>query len=82
MVLVGTEMKRNAQQVLEQATRSFGPDGLGLDVTYSDAASVEFQGGGGYIVVRATPQEDNGMTAIEIESQEFEFNVERFLGEI
>jgi hypothetical protein len=51
-------------------------------VKYSDAASVELRGGGGYIVVRATPQEDISMTEVEIESQEFEHDVERFLVKI
>jgi hypothetical protein len=82
MILVGKETKRSASQVLEQATNYFGPDGLGLDVTYRDDASMELQGGGGYIVVRAKPQQDIDMTAVEIESREWEYDVERFLGEI
>jgi hypothetical protein len=43
---------------------------------------MELQGGGGYIAVRAKPQQDINMTAVEIESREWEYDVERFLGEI
>jgi hypothetical protein len=82
MILVGKETQRDAQQILALATRTFGPDGLGFEVKYSDAASIELRGGGGYIVVRATPQEDISMTEVEIESQEFEHDVEQFLVKI
>jgi hypothetical protein len=82
MILLGKESKASATQVLERAVRYFGPDGLGLDVNHWDAASVQLQGGGGYVAVRVQPQPTQQVTDVEIESREWEGDAERFLGEI
>jgi hypothetical protein len=62
--------------------RYFGPDGLGLDVGHWDAASVQLQGGGGYVTVRANSRAKEGLTAVEVESREWDRDAERFLGVI
>jgi hypothetical protein len=82
MILLGKESKVSAAQVLERAVRYFGPDGLGLDVSHWDAASVQLQGSGGYVAVRVQPQPARRATDVEIESREWEGDAERFLGEI
>jgi len=82
MILLGTETKENAAQVLERAVKRFGPDGLGLDVNHWDAASVQLQGGGGYVAVRVHPQPAHKVTDVEIESRAWEYAAERFLEEI
>jgi hypothetical protein len=82
MILVSKESRQNIQQVLEQAVDYFGPDGVGLELTENGATSVRFQGGGGYVVVRAQRQQDSEMTEVEIESREWDYNAKRFLEEI
>jgi len=82
MIVVSKESKQNPAQVLEQAVDYFGPDGLGLDIAHRDDASVQLQGGGGHVVVRVQPQQETGKTEVEIESREWEYDAERFLGKI
>ena len=82
MIRVAKESKRSPTQILQQAVDYFGPDGLGLEVKHWDAASVELHGGGGYVIVRIQPQRQKRMTAVEIESREWDYDTERFLGEI
>jgi hypothetical protein len=82
VILLGGETKQSVQHVLQQALEYFGPDGLGLEVTYQDAATVQLRGGGGYVDVRAEAQAGADMTAVEIESREWEQQAEQFLGEI
>lgn len=82
MILLGKESKVSAAQVLDRAITYFGPDGLGLDIHHLDAASVQLQGGGGYVAVRVQPQPTRQVTDVEIESREWEGDAERFLGEI
>jgi hypothetical protein len=82
MILLGKESKLSAAQVLEKAVKFFGPDGVGLEVRHWDAANVQMVGSGGYVAVRAQPQPDLHMSSVEIESREWEYDAERFLGEI
>jgi len=82
VIVVSKESKQNAAKVLERAVDYFGPNGLGLDIMHRDATSVQLQGGGGHVVVRAQPQQATGKTEVEVESREWEYDAERFLGEI
>ena len=60
----------------------FGPDGVGLTVKSQDATSVHLEGGGGYVVVRANMQANSPLTAVELESREWDYHVKQFLNEI
>jgi hypothetical protein len=82
MIHVSKESKQSAAQVLEKAVDYFGPDGLGLEIAHRDLTNVQLQGGGGHVVVRVQPQRDTGKTEVEIESREWEYEAEQFLGEI
>lgn len=82
MIRVGKESKQSPTQVLERAVEYFGPEGLGLDFTQRDADSVQLQGGGGYVVVRAYRGSQGALTTVDIESREWDRDAERFLGKI
>jgi len=82
MILVGKETKQSPAQVLDRAVKYFGPDNLGLEIVHWDAATVELQGGGGYVAVRAQQQQEMGLTSVEVEGREWEYDVERFLEEL
>lgn len=64
--------------VREELEDVFGPRGLGLSGdTFGDMTA--FTGGGGFVTVIVRPE--NGMTVIEMRTQEFEASVERFARE-
>ena len=82
MILLATESQQSRAQVLALALDYFGPDGVGLSVKSQDATSVRLEGGGGYVVVHAQMQPDSRLTAVELESREWEHYVEQFLDEV
>jgi hypothetical protein len=48
----GTETRMKAGDVLKQAVRYFGPEGLGLEVTSRTLTGIRLEGGGGYVDVQ------------------------------
>jgi len=56
----------------------FGQGGLGLEVTEDSSDCLNFQGSGGF--VNAVLCQDEGKTRIELTSQEWERQVEKFAG--
>lgn len=82
MIRVGKESKQSPAQVLEQAVEYFGTQGLGLDFMQRDTDSVQLQGGGGYVIVRAYHQPQTSLTTVDIECREWERDAERFLEKI
>jgi hypothetical protein len=82
MIRLGKTTNQNTAQVLARAIHYFGPAGLGLEVGRQDEASVQFQGGGGFVSVHALPSAASGKTEVEIESREWDHDAQRFLEEI
>ncbi len=54
----------------------FGPGGLGLEVTEEEKNCLTLSGGGGY--VRATMEDCDGVTTIDLVTQEWENQIDRF----
>jgi hypothetical protein len=67
------------QEALERASIHFGPQGEGLEITGRDERGVVFQGGGGYVAVTAQPGEK---TVLEIETREWDWAVQQFMGQV
>ena len=80
MLRLGKDSQQNPEEVLEEAASFFGSDGLGLALMQSEDGSLIFEGGGGFVVVRARPQ-GKGST-VDIETREFELDARRFLEHI
>ena len=58
----------------------FGPGGLGLKLTQDADLCLVFEGGGGY--VKATIGQDDKGTKIELLTQEWEIQVDKFAAEV
>jgi hypothetical protein len=81
MVRLGKETKQTPQDVLDRAVTFFGPGGLGLTLQQRSDQSVAFEGGGGSIVVTASPT-GGGRTEVDIVSREWDHQAQQFLGRI
>jgi hypothetical protein len=74
-----TTTELTPRQALEQALADFGPGGLGLQITSQTNLSLVFQGGGGHIAVTAEP---GAQTTLEIETREWDYGVQQFMGRV
>jgi hypothetical protein len=80
MLRMGKESKLNPQEVVEKAKAFFGPGGIGLEVIERGSRSVEFSGGGGFVLLKVSPIERG--SDIEIQTREWDYDVKRFLGDL
>ncbi len=76
---MGTKTKDSPQEVLAKASAFFGPKGVGLNIIPRGENVLEFSGGGGFVRVEAEPTEEG--TEIDIQSQEWSYDVKRFLSQ-
>jgi len=67
------------REALEQALADFGPSGLGLQLMSQTNLRLVFQGGGGHIAVTAEP---GATTTLEIETREWDYGVQQFMGRV
>ena len=82
MVRLGKESRQSPQDVLEKAVAFFGPGGLGLAVQQRSEQSVSFEGSGGYVTITASRTEKGDRTEVDIESREWDYQAQQFLGKI
>ena len=80
MINLGKQSKMEPAEIVKQATRFFGPRGLGLEVFDADQHNARFQGGGGFVAVEASPSA-NG-SDVKVLSQEWEQQAQQFLEKI
>lgn len=76
---MGTKTKESPQEVLAKASAFFGPNGVGLNIIPRGENVLEFSGGGGFVRVEAEPTEKG--TDIDVQSQEWNYDVKRFLSQ-
>lgn len=76
---MGTRTKEDPKEVLAKASAFFGPKGVGLNIIPRGENVLEFSGGGGFVRVEAEPTESG--TEIDIQSQEWNYDVKRFLSQ-
>jgi hypothetical protein len=70
----------NPDEVLVAAATYFGPDGLGLKITDRADGCITFEGGGGFVWVRACPN-PSGST-VDVDTREWDQPATHFLKEI
>jgi hypothetical protein len=68
-------------QVLDAATRYFGPNGLGLQVTGRTTGATDFVGGGGQVRV-ITGRAPGERTTVEVRTLEWGYHARRFLDQL
>ncbi len=74
----GTDTELSTWEVLNEAEEYFGAGGLRLEVTSRDNCCISLAGGGGHVTVTVAEGE---RTSVDIETREWEYQVERFLAE-
>jgi hypothetical protein len=80
MPLYSVKTKKSPEEVVEQAKTYFGEEGLGLSISGENPCCVTFEGGGGHVSVTASQEE--GKTEVELETREWDYHVQKFMGEV
>jgi hypothetical protein len=80
MARYGKESKLKPRQVLEKAVEFFGPGGAGLEVRAECLTNVYFEGSEGHVSAVARVGEKG--SDIELETSEWDDQVQQFMGEI
>lgn len=80
MARYGVETNKSPEEVIQKAVDYFGAEGLGLSVISEDQCCVTFEGGGGYVSVAASQEEDN--STVELETREWDYHVKKFMGRV
>ena len=80
MLKLSKKSKHSAEEVIKRAEKFFGTGGYGLKVTEKDDCCITFEGGGGGVYV-TTAAEKKG-TTVDVESREWDFQTEEFMGKI
>jgi len=80
MLRIAKNSKRKPEEIMVIATAFFGPQGTGLKIKPRGENSVEFFGGGGFVLLEITP--DEAGSEVEIQTREWEYDVKQFLQEI
>lgn len=80
MIRVGKKTKKDPIAVLDAAVAYFGPKGVGLEIQRRASDSVYLVGGGGHVQV--TVQQEDNLTDVDITSQEWDYDAQKFLTSI
>jgi hypothetical protein len=67
------------RQALELAITHFGPQGAGLSIVSQTNLGLEFQGGGGHVMISA---QAGKKTTLELETREWDFAVQEFMAQV
>jgi hypothetical protein len=79
MIRVGKDTKLTSKEVVARAVAFFGPDGLGLEVEESAPCCARFVGGGGYVSLQTTSEEEPSGVEVTVEGREWDSQVKQFL---
>ena len=80
MLRIGKKTGYSVQEVLQKAVTFFKEKG-GLTLEQQSPTMVYLVGGGGHVQVMAEPQEE-GKTEVDIQTQEWDYDVKQFLREL
>ncbi|MBI2328164.1 MAG: hypothetical protein HYU85_00690 [Chloroflexi bacterium] len=80
MLKIATKTKLSPEEAIKRAVDFFGPKGHGLAVKNQTADCAYFEGGGGSINVNACAEAKG--TSVELESQEWDYQVKEFIRKI
>lgn len=76
MLKLEIHTKLSHQEVIERLKSFFGKGGLGLEIMEEASQCLNFEGGGGFVTATVCPEEGN--TKIDLETQEWEYQVKKF----
>lgn len=77
MLKIARQTRLKPIEVIERAVTFFGQGGQGLTETQRNACCVSFEGGGGFVSVSITEEDDRH--SVDVETREYEYQVKRFL---
>jgi hypothetical protein len=80
MARYGRESKLKPLTVLKRAVAFWGPDGIGLEVQSQSLTSVHFAGSGGHVSIQVRKSERG--SEVELETREWDYQVQKFMGKI
>ncbi len=78
MIVYEVKTKKTKEALMDKAVSFFGPDGLGLEVTSREACCLSFSGGGGFVNMSLSEEENNKEITVELESREWDYQVKKF----
>lgn len=80
MLKISKESKLKPEEAIKRAVAFFGPKGHGLEVTDEGNCCATFEGGGGSVHVSVSASKKG--SSIDVESQEWDYQVKQFLDKI
>ena len=80
MIRLEVKTKHSPEKTIEEAVAFFGPDGYGLEVKENMADHAFFTGGGGSVTITVKPEDNK--TAVDIVSNEWDYQVQQFIDKI
>ncbi|MDD5339128.1 MAG: hypothetical protein PHG35_06960 [Dehalococcoidales bacterium] len=80
MINLSRESKLEPEEVISRAVAFFGPKGYGLELKEEDKCNAYLEGGGGSVRVTAATAKKG--SSVDIESVEWDYQAQEFLGKI
>lgn len=80
MLRISRESRLSPDEILFRASSYFGKGGEGLEETERGSCCISFAGGGGYVTVSVSEEDQH--REVNVESREFEYQARRFLSSI
>jgi hypothetical protein len=77
MLNMETKTGLSSEEVVRQLKKFFGQGGAGLKLTEESPQCLTFEGGGGYVT--ATICAEEGKTRVNLVTQEWDYQVKKFL---
>jgi hypothetical protein len=77
MLNMETKTGLSPEEVIKQLKKFFGKGGEGLNLTEETPQCLTFEGGGGYVT--ATLCVEGGKTSVNLVTQEWDYQVKKFL---
>ena len=82
MAVYSVQTRLSPDEVIQKANQFFGDDGLGLEAYERSFCCAYFEGGGGYVLVTVEKEADDRKTSVELETREWDYDVQEFMGKI
>ena len=80
MARYSLETKLSPEKAIDEARAYFGENGLGLEIADDDPCCISLVGGGGHVTITAVQGE--GKTQVDLETQEWDYQVKEFVSQI
>ena len=80
MLNLEVKTKLSQEETIQQLKKYFGKGGLGLEISEETPQCISFEGGGGHVI--ATICQEGGNTRIDLVTQEWEYQVKKFVSDL